>query len=184
MSRALPALLIAALALPAAAQDQDLLTDVPSAVYKLRRQAQRVWNDARAVDVEVSIQRDGSGHELGVQMVLITGTHIVDAGFEAEGAALPAVTLGRRTEPVPIPERAAWERDFKVLSKFDWVHITGDWLDRCGFPRAEELGPGESLHMHLERMRRIPVLVIRYSEGDEVCHVDDRGTVVYLFEEE
>jgi len=183
VSRVLPGLLIVALALPAVAQERDLMTDVPSAVVKLRRHAQRVWNDARAVDVEISIERGAAGHGLSVRMVLITGTHIVDAELEAAGAELPTVSLGRRTTPVAIPDRRAWERDFNVLSKFDWVHVTGDWLDRCGFPRAEDLAPGESLHMHLERMRRIPVLVIRYSEGDEVCHVDDRGTVVYLFEE-
>ena len=165
---------------------QELLRDVPEAIQKLRRQTQRVWTDARPVVVRVRLESPAEDDvmTLGVDMTFITGRGVVDGALVARGDAIPELTVRKRDGEIPVPELNAWERDFNVLRKFDWSHLTGEWLDRCGFPRPEALPAGTSLHMQLERMRRLPVLVLRYSEGDEVCHVDDRGTVVYLFEEE
>ena len=51
----------------------------------------------------------------------------------------------------------------------------------CGLPRPDDLSRGEALHFQLEASRRTPVLVMRYTEGDAACRIDDRGTV-YPFE--
>lgn len=185
MSRLLPLLLL--ITLPATgAGAQELLAEVPEAVQKLRRHAQRVWTDARPVVVRTRIERSEEADltTLGVDMVFVTNRGVVDGALVARGDAMPELSVRKREGEILVPALNAWERDFNVLRKFDWTHLTGEWLDRCGFPRPEDLPPGTSLHMQLERMKRLPVLVMRYSEGDEVCHVDDRGTVVYLFEEE
>jgi len=185
VSRLIPLLLLLALPIPQAGA-QELLPEVPEAIQKLRRHAQRVWTDARAVVVRVHMERAGEADpvSLGLDMTFVTSRGVVDGALMARGDELPEVSLRKREKEVPVPEINAWDRDFNILRKFDWSHLSSEWLDRCGFPRPENLPAGTSLHMQLERMKRLPVLVLRYSEGNEVCRVDDRGTVVYLFEEE
>jgi len=192
VGRRLPALLIAlGLALPAPARSEtplaaeDQMARVYPMILKLKRHARSVWSEARPVSVVAWVQQPtgDDGPIVGVEIVFVTHGGIADGRLVARGDDLPTVSLARRTEEVPMAQRNAWEYGYNVLRKFDWSHLGDEWMDRCEFPRSAHLQPGTSLYMQLERERRLPVLVVRFSDGDEVCRIDDRGTV-YPFEEE
>jgi len=189
--RRLPALLIAlSLALPAPAiadtpaGTEDHIARVYPMILKLKRHARRVWSEARPVSVAAWVQQpEGDGGIIvGVEIIFVTHGGIADGRLVARGDELPTVSLARRTEDVPLSQRNTWEFGYNVLRKFDWSRLGDEWMDRCELPRSSEIEPGSSLYMQLERERRMPVLVVRYSHGDEVCRIDDRGTV-YAFEE-
>jgi hypothetical protein len=189
--RRLPALLLAlVLALPGFAEaepplaSEDLLARVHPMILKLKRHARRVWSEARPVSVVAWVQQPdvGDGPIVGVEIVFVTHGGIADGRLVARGDELPTVDLARRTEEVPMARRNSWEYGYNVLRKFDWSHLGDEWMDRCEMPRSSHLEPGDSLYLQLERERRIPVLVVRYSQGNEVCRIDDRGNV-YVPEE-
>lgn len=187
----IPALLLAlGLALPAPAvaepppATEDLLERVHPMILKLKRHARRVWSEARPVSVVAWVQQPDAvdGPIVGVEIIFVTHGGIADGRLVARGDELPTVSLARRTEEVPMAQRNAWEVGYNVLRKFDWSHLGDEWMDRCEMPRSSELQSGDSLYLQLERERRVPVLVVRYSQGDEVCRIDDRGNV-YASEE-
>ncbi len=157
---------------------EGALDRVSDAVFELRREARTVWSDARSVEMRAAIRRleDGQPLQVRVDEVFVTRQGIVDGSWVARGDDLPQVTLRRREQAVANGQRREWERDFGVLRKFDWTHLCGDWLDVCGLPRPDMLSAGEEIALQLEAMRRIPVLVLRYSTGDAACRIDDLGT--------
>lgn len=185
MSRRFPTLaLVLGIALAgtgaAGAQDyDDPAQTVGAAVQELRVEARRVWSDARAVVIVawIEVPSDGGPRRVGVEMTFVTGKGIVDGRWLGEGDALPTLSLKRRSDPVPMEVRHRWEREFGILRKFDWTHLSSEWLGHCNLPRAQALGPGESVHMKLEAGPRVPLLVMRHSGGFEACVVDDRGTI-------
>ncbi len=190
MSRRLPILtllwLLAAPALPAAADpawaEDDVMSRIPGAAETLRSRARKVWTDARPVAMGAWIEHDGTDYSVGVEMTFITTRGIVDGTYEARGDAMPTITLTLREGSVAVSQRNAWEKGFGVLRKFRWGNLSDEWLERCAVPRPVEMPADSSLHMHLEILRRVPVLVLRYSEADEVCSVDDTGIVVSMGE--
>lgn len=186
MGRRLPALALAlSLALPVSAgaqsspSSEDLLSRVYPMILKLKRHARRVWSEARPVSVVAWVQQPdvGDGPIVAVEIVFVTHGGIADGRLMARGDELPTVDLARRTEEVPMTQRNSWEYGYNVLRKFDWSRLGEEWMDRCGMPRSSTLEPGDALYLQLERERRIPVLVVRYSQGNEVCRIDDRGNV-------
>ena len=114
---------------------------------------------------------------VGVEATFVTGTGIVEGRWVGDGDELPHISHKKRKDPVPMNVRHRWEREFGILRKFDWTHLSGEWLTHCGLPRAETLVSGQSIHMKLEAGRRVPLLVLRHSEGLEACVVDDQGTI-------
>ncbi len=156
----------------------DPVQQVGAAVQELRVEARRVWSDARAVVIVAWIEFP-TGFEalrVGVEATFVTGTGIVEGRWTGDGDELPHISLKKRSDPVPMNIRHRWEREFGVLRKFDWSHLSGEWLTHCGLARAENLELGQSIHMKLEAGRRVPLLVLRHSEGLEACMVDDQGT--------
>ena len=158
---------------------EDPVQTVGEAVQELRVEARRVWSDARAVVIVawIEVPSNGDPRRVGVEMTLVTSKGIVDGRWLGEGDALPTLSLKRRSDPVPMAVRHRWEREFGILRKIDWTHVSSEWLGHCGLPRAQSLEPGQSVHMKLEAGPRVPLLVLRHSEGYEACVVDDRGTI-------
>ena len=171
--------LASAAAAPAQAQGGDPAQIVGAAVQELRVEARRVWSDARAVAIVAWIEypTGADAVRVGVEETFVTGKGIVEGRWVGEGDELPHIKLERREDAVPMRMRQRWEREFGILRKFDWTHLSGEWLTHCGLPRAETLEPGQSVHLKLEAGRHLPLLVMRHSEGLEACVVDDQGTI-------
>jgi hypothetical protein len=191
VSRSLPALLTLVWLLcspapsvsadPVLASD-DVMSRIPEAADTLGFRARQVWTDARPVAMGAWIEHDGSSYVVGVEMTFITSRGIVDGLFEARGDDMPHIAMILREGSVAVSQRNSWEKGFGVLRKFRWNNLSDEWLDRCAVPRPVDMPADSSLHMHLEILRRVPVLVLRYSEADEVCSVDDSGIVVSMGE--
>jgi len=162
---------------PASAADGDELAEVPTVLQDLKREARKVWTDARPVEVAVRFEREAGGLRTVAEMTFVTSSGVVDGVWEGLDDELPTVRLARREEETPQAVRNRWERRFGVIRRFDWNHCVDEWATICGLPRPEELGVGETLYLELEAAKRTPVLVLRHSEGEAACGVDDRGTI-------